>query len=729
MPQGRGPNRRLFVMTAAAVGGGLMLGLRATPADARDPMRRDAITPENELNVWVVVRPDDTVVIRVVRSELGQGTLTGLAQLVAEELDCDWSRVKVEQPSPQANLGRVKGWRDFSTTQSRGIRTSQDYLRLAGASARWMLLQAAAAQWKVPAMELMAENGIITHTPTGRTLSFGRLTAAAARLKPPEPRTIKPDNPDHWLVAGKPIKRLDLAEKLTGKAIYGIDVTLPGMLNAAIRQAPVFGSSVLSYDAKAVAGMPGVRHVLQVGDQAVAVVADSWWQAEQAISRLPVTWTDVPEAKASSGSIADYLREGLDARDAFIGHTHGDALKAIAGAAKRAEAVYSFPFAHHATLEPMNCTALWSGDRIEVWTATQNAEAALRTAADAAGVPPSAAALHRCAAGGSFGRRLRHDFIRQAVLIARQVPDRPVKLVWSRAQDTQHGYYRPPCQFKVSGGVDEKGDLTGLIVRISGPSVSAFQTPQSLPTSRDARMFHGLYTEAGEAQLGYSIPNLYIDHAMRPTHVPVGFWRGAHLNQNAFMLECFVDELARAAERDPLDFRRAQMKSHPRHLTILTAAAEKGRWGLSAPAGVYRGLAQCMGFGSYTAAVAEVSIDADNAIRVHRVVVAIDCGQVVNPDLVSAQIEGSVAFALGAMFHQEITIDAGAVVERDFDSHGVISLREMPIVETVLVPSGEAWGGVGSAAVAVVAPAIANAVAAASGKRIRALPVRGGKID
>jgi isoquinoline 1-oxidoreductase beta subunit len=533
--------------------------------------------------------------------------------------------------------------------------------------------------------------------------------------------------PGGWRIAGTPQKRLDTPDKLSGKTVYGVDVRRPGMLMAAIKQAPVFGATVADYDAAAVREMPGVRHILKVDDNAVAVVADGWWQANRAVEAMPVTWTEPPAGKVTSASIAEHLKEGLDQREAFIGLTHGDALKAIAGSAKRLEAVYAMPFVAHAPLEPPCCTARWTRSRVEVWATTQNAESAHKAAAEAAGLPLSAAELHRPAVGGSFGRRIRHDVIRQAVIIARQIPDTPIKLMWSREEDMARSFYRPITQTKLVGGIDEKGDLAGLIVRISGQSIVGSQAGQTLPSGRDARMFQGLFAEAGEAQIGYSVPNVYIDHAMRNTHVPVGSWRGVHSNQNAFMLEVFLDELARLAERDPLDFRRAMMKSHPRHLATLTAAAEKSQWGSTPPAGRFRGIAQCQGYGTCTAAVAEISLD-DDVVRVHRITFAIDSGQVANPDLVAAQVEGSVAFALSALFHQEITIRSGAVVERNFDTFGVLQMSEMPQVETVLLPSGEGWGGVGSAAVAVVAPAVVNAIHAATPKRVRSLPIKSGRL-
>lgn len=734
MVDDRGPSRRMFITTAAAAGGGLAVGLTVTADDAEAQQKRPpagaAIAPpaDAELNVWVVVKADETVVVRVVRSELGQGSLTGLAQLVAEELDCDWARVTTEQPLPGLSNAQERPWKDFQTTNSRSIRGSQEYVRYAGAAARWMLIEAAAEAWKVPSAELVVGNGIVKHPKSRRTITYGRIAQAAARLKAPDARPVKLGEPSAWSIVGEPRKRLDTADKLAGRAIYGIDVRLPGMLSAAVRQAPVFGAAIVSFDAAAVREMPGVRHVLRVDERTLAVVADSWWQAQKAVEKLPVVWSDPPEAKVSSASIAEQLREGLDQRVAFIGHTHGDALKAIAGAAKKVEAVYALPFLAHAPLEPPVCTARWSREKVEVWAPTQNAEGALRAVAEAAGLPLSAAELNRTAIGGSFGRRIRHDVIRQAVLIARRIPETPIKLIWSREEDMARSFYRPVSMFRLSGGIDDKGDLAGLIVRISGQSILGSQGQHAVPAGRDARMFQGLNAETGESQIGYSVPNIYIDHAMRNTHVPVGSWRSAHSSQNAFMLECFVDELARAADRDPVDFRRNLMKSHPRHLAVLTAASEKAGWSTPALEGRSRGVAQCMCYGSYTAAVAEVSVSAESKVTVHRIVLAIDCGQVVNPELVSAQVEGSVAFALSALFHQEITIRGGEVVERNFDSHGVIRLEEMPRVETVLVPSGDGWGGVGAAAVAVVAPAVVNAIYSATGKRVRSMPIRSGRL-
>ena len=718
-------SRRVVVGSAFAAAGSLAVGVAMTAA-AQQP---SAIPPQSgELTAWIVVRPDETVVIRVPRAELGQGTVTALAQLAAEELDCDWSRVVTEQPGPGLNLARDRVWGDSAATGSRGVRGTQETIRKAGAAARRMLLDAASGLWGVPFGELVTSKGHVTHLPSRRTATYGRLAPIASRLKPPELRYVKVKAPRTWTIAGKPLKRLDEHGKLNGRLVYGIDIQLPGMLCAAIRDASRFGDRIESYNIGAIKDFPGVRHVFKVGATAVAVVAETWWQAKRALDALPIAWTTGPHPPASSASIAEHLKEGLEVKDAFIGTAHGDALRAISGASKRLESVYALPYLHQAPLEPINCTARWSPERVDVWVGTQNPGAALRAAAEAAGLPMTAAEVHRLPVGGAFGRRGRQDYVTQAVLIARQMPGIPVKLIWSREEDMANGFYRPATQAKLVGGLDEKGELTGMIVRISGQSILTSQLQPGQNPGRDPRMFQSLAAEPGEAQIGYSIPNLYIDHAMRTTPIPVGSWRGVHSNQNALFLECFIDELAHAAGRDPLEFRRGMMRSHPRHLAVLTAAAEKAGWHRNDTERPHRGLAQSMAYGSYAAAVAEVTVSATGRVRVNRIVMALDCGHVVNPNLVSAQLEGQVAFALGAVLHQEITVRGGRVLEQNFDTFPSLTLAEMPVVETVVVPSEEFWGGVGEAAMGVVAPAVLNAIFAATGKRVRTLPLKNVKL-
>jgi isoquinoline 1-oxidoreductase beta subunit len=682
-----------------------------------------AQTANPEINAWVVVQADDTVVIRIARSEMGQGTLTGLAQLVAEELACDWAKVTTEYPTPGQNLARNRVWGNFSTGGSRGIRESHDYVRKGGAAARIMLIQAAANEWKAPAAECSAEKSVITHKASGRSLRYGQVAAAAAKVEPPKEVTLK--DPKTWTIAGKPLARLDTADKTTGKKIYGMDLTMPGMLNAAIKDCPVFGGKVKSFDAAKIKDMPGVKHVLPVGDSAVSVVAETWWQAKTALDALPIVWDEGEHAKVSSASIAAWLKEGLDAPTAVVGNQNGDVKAAIAGAARTLEAVYSYPYQNHACMETMNATARYTADKCEVWTPTQNGEAALAAASEASGLPLAKCEAYKIDLGGGFGRRgAVHDWVRQVVAIAKQVPGTPVKLIWSREEDMLHGRFHPVTQCKLTGALDKDGNLTGLAMRISGQSIVAGIFPQNIQNGKDPVVFQGLNPPGPEASIGYTIPNLLIDHAMRNPHVPPGFWRGVNLNQNAIYLESFMDELAHAAGKDPLEFRRALMKDHPKHLAVLNAAAERAEWGKPLPEGVFRGICQTMGFGSYVAAVAEVSVSAEGKLTIHRIVAATDCGHAVNPAQIERQVEGSFVYGLSAALHGECTVKDGRIEQENFDTYQVLRMDEMPKVETVIVASGGFWGGVGEPTIAVAAPAVLNAIFAATGKRIRSLPLK-----
>ncbi len=717
IPARTGLSRRHVLAGSAAATGAFSFGFSIPFADEA---AAQAANPE--INAWVVVQPDDKVIIRIARSEMGQGTLTGLAQLVAEELNCDWSKVTTEYPTPGQNVARNRVWGNFSTGGSRGIRESHDYVRKGGAAARMMLIQAAANQWSVPAAECAAEKSVITHRASGRSLRYGQVAAAAAKLEAPRDVVLK--NPKDWIIAGKPMARLDTADKTTGAKIYGMDLKLPGMLNAAIKDCPVFGGKVKSFDAAKIRDMPGVRHVLPVGDSAVSVVAETWWQAKTALDALPIVWDEGENAKVSSASIAAWLKEGLDAPNAVVGNQNGDVKAAIAGAARTLEAVYSYPYQNHACMETMNATALYTPDKCEVWTPTQNGEAALAATAEASGLPIAKCEAYKIDLGGGFGRRgAVHDWVRQVVAIAKQVPGTPIKLIWSREEDMLHGRFHPVTQCKLTGALDKDGNLTGLHMRISGQSIVAGIFPQNIRDGKDPVVFQGLNPPGPEASIGYTIPNLLIDHAMRNPHVPPGFWRGVNLNQNAIYLESFMDELAHAAGKDPLEFRRALMKDSPKHLAVLNAAAERAEWGKPLPAGVFRGLCQTMGFGSYVAAVAEVSVT-DGKLKIHRIVAATDPGHAVNPAQIERQVEGSFVYGLSAALHGECTVKDGRIEQQNFDTYQVLRMDEMPKVETVLVPSGGFWGGVGEPTIAVAAPAVLNAIFAATGKRIRSLPLK-----
>jgi isoquinoline 1-oxidoreductase beta subunit len=717
-------SRRKFVVGSAAAGGGLALGFNL-PSGFGAAMAQGAANNGTEVNIWVAIKPDDTCVIRIARSEMGQGTITGLAQLVAEELECDWNKVTTEQITPGTNLARKRAWGEMGTGGSRGIRTSQDYVRRGGAAARIMLLQAAADEWKVPVGELKVANGVITHAASQRSVSYGKIATAAAKIEPPDPKSIKLKDPKDWTIAGKPLKRLDTADKLNGSKVYAIDVKLPGMLCAAIKDCPVFGGKLKSYDEAKIAGMPGVRKVVKVKDTGIAVVADTWWRAKTALDALPIVWDQGAGATQSDATIAEHLKEGLTATTINGTRQNGDAPKAIQGAAKKVEAVYSTPFLAHACMEPMNATVKLSADKAEVWVASQNVEASLAALSEASGVPLAKCDVHRLDLGGGFGRRGgTQDFVHQAVAIAKEFPDVPVKLIWSREEDQAHDFYRPISQCRLSAGLDADGKLTGLHVRVSGQSINATLNQAAIVNGQDMRQLQGFYAEPGDAQLGYTVPNLLIEYVMRNTHVPVGPWRGVNTNQNGIYMECFMDEVARAAGKDPLEFRRELMSQYPKHLAVLNAAAEKGDWGKPLPPGVHRGIAQFMGYGSYSAAVAEVSVSDQGKLKVHRMVLALNCGHAVNPDQIAAQVEGSVAYGLTATLYGECKVKDGRMVDLNFDTYEIMRLAEMPKVETVIVASHDFWGGVGEPTICVVAPAVLNAIYAATGKPVRSLPLK-----
>jgi isoquinoline 1-oxidoreductase beta subunit len=710
-------DRRSFLIGSAATVGGLSVGFHV-------PLGDEAIADEAtpEINAWVVIRPNETVVIRIARSEMGQGTLTGLAQLVAEELDCDWSKVTYEFPTPGQNLARKRVWGDFLTAGSQGIRSSNEFVRKGGAAARMMLVQAAADAWKVPASECVVMDGVIAHKASNRRTTYGKLALAAGKLE--APKDIKLKDPKDWKIAGKGLKRLDTPDKTQGKTVYGIDIKLPGMLYAAIKACPVMGGKVKSFDAAKITSRAGVKKVVQVEGYAVAVVADSWWRAKTALDALPIVWDEGDNAKVSSASIAAWLKEGLDVDEALVGNKSGDVKAALASAAKKVEAVYSYPYQNHATMEPMNATARYTADKCEVWCSTQNGEAALATTSEASGLPLPKCEVYKTFLGGGFGRRsTSHDYVRQAVLIAKEVPGTPVKLLWSREEDMTQGWYHPITQCKIVAGFDADNNLTAIHYRISGQSILATVAPARMQEGRDPATFSGFYPGGAEAAFGYSIPNILVDHSMRNPHIRPAYWRGVNINHNAIYIECFMDELAKVVGMDALEFRRKLMGKHPKHLAVLNAVAEKAGWGKPAPAGIHRGLAQAMVFGSYVAGCAEVSVDG-NKVRVHRIVAATDPGYAVNPAQIERQVAGSFVYGLTGLFFGGCTVKDGRIEQENFDTYDMMRIKEMPKVETIIMPSGGFWGGVGEPTICVAAPAVLNAIAAATGKRYRTFPLR-----
>ena len=705
-------SRRSFIASVAALGGGMALGLRLPEAASA----AEAATNPAEINAWVVVQPDDTVIIRVARSEMGQGITTALPMLVAEELDCDWNKVRAEFPSPEENLRRKRAWGEMSTGGSRSVRTSQEYLRQAGAIAREMLIAAAAAQWDVPAAECQAVKSVVTHKPSGRTLRYGEVAAAAAKLPPPALPELK--DPKKWTLLGTPQKRLDTADKVTGKPIFGIDVRVPNMLYAAIVQSPVFGGTVKSYDEAKIRNLKGVHRVVPLPG-AVAVVADNWWRAKQAVDALPVTWDDGQNGKVSSASIVQSLRGGLAAPEAAVVRAYGDVDAGLAKAATRVEAEYAVPFLSHATMEPQNCTAHVTAEKVEIWVPTQSGEAALAAAAAAAEMPQEKVVVHKTMLGGGFGRRgAVQDYVKQAVLIAKAA-GQPVKLLWTREEDIRHDFYRPTAMVKCTAGLDADGMPVAWRVRLTGPSIIASLFPQRLTSGVDQSFANG-FTE----EMAYEVPNYEVGYAMRATHVPVGFWRSVNHSQNGFFRESFIDEMAHAAGEDPYHYRRKLLGNEARRLAVLDTAAGRAGWENLAPEGISRGIALVEAYGSLCAQVVEVSVSGKGEVRVHRVTAAVDTGHVVNPAILRSQVESAIVYGLTAAFYGSITIENGRVQQGNFDDYEMLRIAGMPSVETVLVPSGGFWGGGGEPGVPPLAPALCNAIFAATGKRIRSLPLK-----
>ena len=720
-------SRRSLIGGAAAALGGLTLGFHI-PQRAAQAQGATSMPPE--INAWVVIKPNDTVVIRIARSEIGQGALTSLAQLVAEELECDWAKVTTEYPTPGQNLARNRVWREYVTGGSRGIRFSQEYVRQGGAAAREMLKSAAAKEWGVPASDIVARNSLLTHAASGRSATYGKMADAAATMEPP--RSVELKEPKDWRVIGQSLARLDTAPRINGGQVYGIDVKLPGLLNAAIKACPVFGGTLASFDAVKARAMPGVHQAFQVGNNAVAVVADSWWQAKTALEAVTMTWNEGDHGGASSEGFAEVMKEGLTStKDVFVGNSNGAALAVIAAATRTVKAVYSYPHQNQAALEPMNATALWTTARCEVWCGTQDGEAALAAAAAAAGLPPQNCDVYKHHLGGGFGRRAAfQDFVTQAVLIAKQMPGTPVKLIWSREEDMTQGYFHPVSMAKATGTLDDKGNLVALHMRLSGQSIAIVQRPQAMQNGKDPIAFLGLAPDdparptANDQAICYAVPNLLVDHAMRNPHVPPGFWRGVNSNQNAVYLESFMDELASIADIDALEFRLRLLGKQPKAAAVLRTVAEKGGWGTPLANGVQgRGLALQRFSGTYSAALAEVSVSPAGKLKLHRIIAAIDPGYAVNPKLCAMQLEGSFVYGLGAALHQACTVKDGRMVEENFDTYPPLRLEEMPKIETTVMPSGGWWGGVGESSISVAAPAVLNAIANATGTRIRNLPI------
>ena len=716
MPESIKLSRRAFLVQSSVAGAGLLLGfhLPVQRKLAAAPLDSAGADQAVEVNAWIEIHPDNSVLIRVARSEMGQGIFTALPMLVAEELDCDWSKVRAEYASASENRRRDNVFQSMSTGGSRSVRGSQDYLRMAGAVTRELLVKAAAARWKVPFAECQAANSVITHVPSGRTLDFGAVAAAAAQLEPPVEVFLK--EPEEWRLLGTPVKRLDVPDKIAGKPVFGTDVAMPGFLHAAIRACPVFGGRLQHHDAAAIEKRPGVVQVVALED-AVAVVAESWWQAQQALQDLPVTWDEAGNGEVDDAAIRAELEAGLVADKAVVMAEHGKPDAAMQAPGKQIEATFYAPYLAHATMEPMTCTAAVHKDgRVEVWVPTQNASASLDAAARTAGVDPLQVTVHNTQLGGGFGRRgANQDFTEQAVRIALAV-GRPVKLLWSREEDTQHDFYRPASMGRLTAAVNREGRLTGLHARIAAPSIL---------TSLGMKAADGTdpFALQGIADTFYSVPAYRADYVLRTLHVPVGFWRSVNHSQNAYFREHFLDQVARETGQDPYQFRLGLLQESPKQRAVLQAAADRAGWGEALPANTHRGIAVETSYGSHCAQVVEVRVNGDGTFRLLRVVCAIDPGHVVNPDTIDAQVESGITYGLTAALFGDITLHKGRVQQGNFDDYPMLTLQQMPAVETHIVASGDFWGGMGEPPLPPVAPALCNALYAATGKPVHSLPL------
>ena len=721
--------RREFVQAAAVTGAGLTLAISFQGCRTAPPPAGDApFAP----NAFLRIRPDGSVTVVIGRSEMGQGPTTALAMVVAEELDCEWGRVSFEQ-APAHPAYHDAFHRAQLTGDSVSIRTSWRPMREAGAVGRAMLVTAAARAWEVDETTCRTEGGAVHHDPSGRTLEYGELATRAAEI--PIPDEVRLKDPSDFKLVGQPLPRLDTPDKVRGTAGFGLDARLPGQLYASVERCPVFGGRVARVEDGAARGMPGVVDVVRL-DSAVAVVAGQFWQAQAARRALKITWDEGPNTALDDAAIAAELTGLLAQGKAKVARRVAAGGSSDQGAATTLEARYDVPFLAHATMEPMNCTAWVHDGQVEVWAPTQyqsgpfvvNQGGAVGVAARAADVGTARATVHTTYLGGGFGRRLENDYVGEAVAIARVV-GRPVQVIWTREDDLRHDFYRPRVAHALSARLGRDGRPVSFHARVACPSIIRRWLPDWLPDfaanlGGALRKGVDIYATQGMDDLPYGIPNQLVEWCEAPARVPVGFWRSVGYSHNAFAAECFIDELAAAAHRDPVDYRRDLLADLPRHRAVLDLVAEEADWGAPLPDGRARGIALVNAFESIVAQVAEISLTEARAIRVHRVTCAADCGIVVNPDIVAAQLEGGVAFGLSAALWGNVTVARGRITQGNFDSYRMLRLPEMPEVDVHLVPSGEEPGGVGELGVPPIAPAVANALYALTGQRLRQLPLR-----
>ena len=717
--QTQDPSKRDFLKLSTSVsvtsGMGFSLGFFLPDAKAAAA----ASSAPQKVNAWIEIQPDETIIIRYARAEMGQGSSTSAPMLIADELEADWKKVVVQYATAEDNLAQKRVYGDMASVGSRTIQDSHEYLRKAGATAREMLIVAGANAMNVPSSECVAKLGVITHTLSKKSMTYGQLALAASQLNAPGNVALK--DPKDWKIIGKPIKRREIPDIVRAKIRYGIDTQLPGMVYAAVAACPVFNGKVKTLDSSKIDNRRGIKKVLNMGDF-VAVVADNWWRAKEALKDVSIEW-DVPEknAKLSSTSLMEYFKEGLTQAEVAVARKDGDTMAALsASGAKVIEGEYFTPYLAHATMEPMGYTGWLQGDKLEIWTSTQSAEATLAVSARAADVKQENVKVHPVQLGGGLGRRGgSQDFSIQGAKIARAMSPLPVKMLWTREEDTQHDFYRPASLIKFRGTVSNDGRIDALHIRVSAPSILSSLLKLPLQGGIDPQAVASLRDHP------YANANSLVEYAQHDTNVPVGFWRSVGHSQNPFMRESFIDELAHAAGKDPLEFRLANLsEKRPKDKAILLAVTKAANYGAPLPKGVFRGIAETEGYGSYTACVCEVSVNAQQQIKIHRIVVGIDPGYAVNPDNIQAQLQGSMVHGLSAIFWGDITLKDGRVEQSNFHDYRMMRLNEMPKVETVIAPTGGFWGGVGEPSQAPLGPALANAIFNATGKRVRSFPLK-----
>jgi len=730
-------SRRTFLRASAAAGGGLLVSF-GLPARIGTALAAGAQPARDFMpNGFIRIDRDGRVTLIMHKVEMGQGTYTAMPMLLAEELEVDLSQVRLEHAPPDDALYAEPLFGVQETGGSTSVRGNWEPLRRAGATARSMLVAAAAGTWNVPPTSCRAASGAVIHGPTGRSLSYGTLVDRAALL--PVPGNVALKDPKDFKLIGTPVKRLDTPDKVDGTAQFGIDVRLPGMKFAAVAACPVFGGKLASVDDAKAKAIQGVRQVVRLED-AVAVVADDTWAAKQGLAALAIRWDEGPNASLSSADIVQQLAAASQ-KSGAVARKEGDVAGAMAGAAQKVEAIYELPFLAHATMEPVNCTVHVRPDACDIWVGTQVPTFTQTAAAKVTGLSKAKVQVHNHLLGGGFGRRLEVDFVIQAVQIAKQVTG-PVQVLWSREEDIQHDMYRPYYYDRIAAGMDAQGKPLAWTHRVTGSSIMARVVNQLFPkTLRVMRaagvhqlfaMVKGLDVDAveGAAEPPYALPNIRVDYVRQePPGVPTAFWRGVGPTHSIFVVESFIDELAAAAQRDPFEYRRALLDRSPRAKAVLELAAERAGWGRPLPAGGGgggggRGIALLHAFGSYIAQVAEVVVSKQGDVRVRRVVCAVDCGTVVNPDIVKAQMESGIVFGITAALWGEITIKNGRVEQHNFHDYRMLRMSETPAIEVHLIQSAEAPGGVGEPGTSAVMPAVTNAIFAATGRRIRKLPVK-----